>query len=265
MSGITWFGGVRFSGAREPVGNLWTCVGREVEGRLGVVDLRPHAFRADLTRFVLEQGWGPSDSEAEPSGSVLWAIDACLAFSETTAERLLGVERPGWREVLAWVASRPPEDVREAAGDSRGGAWMLGGYRGTVEAMRWLQVLLETDGDADTLAVLPMLREQAAATTLIEVDPKATAKDLNLIGRRPLRPHAAAARVAKLEPYAVFDHPSLAAIAATLEDVWDAVLACITAFSVRDDLEQPRRLGGGAGEKGEREGWVYRHPAAVGG
>jgi hypothetical protein len=54
------------------------------------------------------------------------------------------------------------------------------------------------------------------------------------------------------------------ATAVTLEDAWDAVLACLTAYLVREDLEQPSRVGTIAPEVVKVEGWIYRHPKVVG-
>ena len=50
----------------------------------------------------------------------------------------------------------------------------------------------------------------------------------------------------------------------TLEDAWDAVIACLTAYLARHDLEQPFRLHPGEREAFEHEGWIYRAPDAVG-
>jgi hypothetical protein len=61
-----------------------------------------------------------------------------------------------------------------------------------------------------------------------------------------------------------FDHPSLEAIAATLEDARDACLACLTAWLCRADLDQPFRLARVPEPTLRLEGWIYRPPAALG-
>jgi hypothetical protein len=65
-----------------------------------------------------------------------------------------------------------------------------------------------------------------------------------------------------MRTYLRFADPSLEQTAVTLEDAWDAVLACYTAWTVRDDLGQPERLAG-ADPRLAAEGWIYRTPAAV--
>jgi hypothetical protein len=60
-----------------------------------------------------------------------------------------------------------------------------------------------------------------------------------------------------------FGHPSLEAIACTLEDARDACIAALVAFLCRDDLDQPARLGRVPGDVLALEGWIYRPPAAL--
>jgi hypothetical protein len=60
-----------------------------------------------------------------------------------------------------------------------------------------------------------------------------------------------------------FAHPSLEAIACTLEDARDACIACLVAFLCRADLDQPHRLGRVPADLLALEGWIYRPPAAV--
>ena len=47
-----WFGGIDFSGAREPLANLWSAVGEERAGKLHIRWLQPHPFREDLRTYV---------------------------------------------------------------------------------------------------------------------------------------------------------------------------------------------------------------------
>ena len=104
----------------------------------------------------------------------------------------------------------------------------------------------------------------AARCVFVEVYPSATGADMGLKPRRPGKAGQVRARPKLLSGHLSFEHPSLEAAAVTLEDAWDAVLACLTAWLVRDDLEQPRRVGGHDAGVIAREGWIYRHPQAVG-
>lgn len=262
------FGGVDFSGAKEPLSNVWTAVGREVDGRLRILSLRPHAYRKDLAGFVT-RGW---KSELYGTGNrILWGLDfpfglpaaACTALGAGTQ----------WTAVVDWVADRPADEVRTAAGDSSRllrfgdtkGALPpldLRLYKQTVEGLRWIQLVLESDG---TVAVHPQHVVDDADVTLIEVYPSGTSKELGLPPRRsPGRPGEARARAAALRTYLDFDAPDAEAAAANLEDAWDATIACLTAYLCRADLEQPFRAGG-SDRVGEisAEGWIYRPPAAI--
>ena len=51
----------------------------------------------------------------------------------------------------------------------------------------------------------------------------------------------------------------------TLEDAWDATIACLTAWLARDDLRPalPRHRPPSR-ERLELEGWIYRPPATLG-
>ena len=53
-------------------------------------------------------------------------------------------------------------------------------------------------------------------------------------------------------------------IAVTLEDAWDATVACLTAWLARDDLHQPFRATDHPRATLELEGWIYRPPATLG-
>ena len=55
-SEFTCFGGIDFSGAREPLSKSVERRRAIEDQKLTIVDLRPHAFRADAAAFVAE-GW----------------------------------------------------------------------------------------------------------------------------------------------------------------------------------------------------------------
>ncbi|MBV9774569.1 MAG: hypothetical protein JO040_11500, partial [Gemmatimonadetes bacterium] len=111
---------------------------------------------------------------------------------------------------------------------------------------------------------LPQAPRPGAPTTLVEVYPSVTLTDLGIRCRRtPSRPGEVRARPAALRPYLTFAHPCLEATAVALEDAWDAVLACLTTFLVRNDLEQPFRVHPQQRATLEREGWIYRVPQAL--
>lgn len=262
-----YLGGVDFSGAKEPLGNLWSAVGREEQGKLHVLSLRPHAYRADLAAFV-GNGWAEA-AEAAASGSILWGVDFACGVPAAASEHLLG---PGasWERTLAWIADRPADEVRDGLPeeartprltDGAGGVnpFDVRSYRQTVEGLRWLHELRE---EAD-VSVAPQTAVTAPCT-VVEVNPAATAVDLGLPRRRaPSRPGEHRARAAALRTFLTFDTPEIEAIAVTLEDAWDAVLCCLTACLVRDDLEQPFRVGRHPRETLTLEGWIYRPPAAL--
>lgn len=268
--GPRWFGGVDFSGAREPLGNLWTAMGREEEGKLHITSLRPHAFRADLAAFVAE-GWRESAGAAADDG-ILWGVDFSCGLPTAAARHLLG-DGVDWGSLIAWVADRPADEVRDALPDGARGprltdvAGMLAPldmrtYRQTVEGLRWLHAL----GEESEVVVRPQRQPDGSSCQLIEVNPSVTAQDLGLPRRRaPSRPGEYRARAAALRTFLTFADPGDGMIAVTLEDAWDATLSCLTAWIARDDLEQPFRTTQHPREVIELEGWVYRSPAALGG
>lgn len=263
-----FFGGIDFSGAREPLANLWSAVGRESEGKLEIVALQPHPFRADLAHYVAG-GWRSAAGTGDDA-RILWGADFPFGLPADAARALLGRDAE-WAEICAWIADRPPDEVRDAvpehgkalrATDASGGMPPLDLrlYKQTVEGLRWLHELREEAG----VAVLPQAPREAAAAALVEVYPSGTARDLGLrCGRRPSRPGEVRARPRALGSWVRFADASLEGTAAGLEDAWDAVLACLTAWLVRDDLRQPERLGSGAAGAAAREGWIFRPPLAL--
>lgn len=259
------FGGVDFSGAREPLSNLWSAIGVADEDRLTIVDLRPHAYRADLARFLLD-GWKETDAAAR--APILWGVDFPLGLPLEVSSALMSEDR--WSRQVAWVADRPPNEIRDGAGDAaRAGRLCDAGamapmdlrlYKQTVEGLRWVHELRE---EAD-VAVHPQAPVADAESTLIEVYPTATVRDLGLPKRRtPGRAGASRARGAAFKPYLDFADPRIEALAVTLEDAWDATIACLTAYICRDDLEQPFRIRPDDRARIGREGWIYRSPAAL--
>lgn len=264
-----YFGGIDFSGAKEPLSNLWSAVGEERGGRLHVLALCPHPFRADLCSYA-GGGWRRGVTD-DADARILWGADFPFGLPDAASRRITG-GAAGWRECVAWVADRPADEVRDAVPDllKTGRATDTAGamapmdlrlYRQTVEGMRWLHALCEEGGTA----VLPQAPEEAAATTLIEVYPSAAAKELGIKGSRvPSRPGEVRARPAALRPFLSFDHPSLEAAAVTLEDARDACIAALVAWLCRDDLDQPFRLGRAPRTLVESEGWIYRPPATLG-
>src|SRR5829696_2282894 len=107
-----YFGGIDFSGAKEPLPNLWSAVGQAVDGRLRILSVRPHAYRVDLASFV-GGGWRSVLGD-ESSGRILWGADFPLGLPEEVA-RTLGAGS-SWQQQLAWVADRPADEIRGAAG-----------------------------------------------------------------------------------------------------------------------------------------------------
>ncbi len=260
-----YYGGIDFSGAREPLANLWSAVGKEVEGRLRIISLRPHAFRQDLAAFVVE-GWR---SLVPERGSILWGVDYPFGLpAAICAGASMGTR---WAEVVDWVADRPPDEVRSAAGDAarslRAGdvpgalpPLDLRLYKQTVEGLRWLQYLRELG----EVSIHPQDPVPESDVTLIEVYPSGTAQELGLPRRRvPGRPGEVRARKAALRTFLDFRDPDCEAAAVNLEDAWDAVIACLTAYLCRDDLEQPFHVGGHDPRVIALEGWTYRPPATV--
>ncbi len=260
------FGGIDFSGAREPLSNLWSAVGVERDGRLRILSVRPHAFRKDLAAYVLG-GW-TATAPVERESRILWGAD--FPFGLPAAFGAAAGAGANWSSVLAWVADRPADEVRAAAGDlvrtaratDTGSALApldLRLYKQTVEGFRWLLELIE---EAD-VCVEPLVRS-TSPITLIEVYPSATVVDLGLPRRRaPSRPSEARARAAALRTFMDFESPDCEALVVTLEDAWDAAIACLTAYLCREDLAQPSRVAKVAGTTLEREGWIYRVPMAL--
>lgn len=271
MSEFGYFGGIDFSGAKEPLSNLWTAVGREEDGRLSIVALRPHAFRQDLCGYVAD-GWRSALSAGEEE-RILWGADFPFGLPARAAAQIGigGAGGRGWRALVDWVADRPADEVRDAVPDAQRGFRLtdFGGaaspfdlrlYKQTVEGIRWLQQL----SDAVDLTVHPQTRGRRTETSIIEVYPSGTAQELGLPKRRaPARPGEARARAAALRTFVRFAGADLEATAVTLEDAWDATLACITAWLVRDDLDQPFRATDQPPETIELEGWIYRPPATI--
>lgn len=268
-----YFGGIDFSSAKEPLSNLWSALGCERDGRLHVLDLRPHPFREDAAHFIADGCRKPLGISGDPAAPrCLWGLDFPFSVPGEAAARLCGEPAPSWRRIVDWIGSHPPADARSAAEGFHkttrridvGKALApldLRLYKQTALGVRLLDGLQRDAG----AAVLPQAPAADAAVTLIEVYPSLTATDLNLSGRRPSRPGQVRARPEKLAAYLTFAHASMEAAAVTLEDAWDAVLACLTAYLVRDDLDQPGRVGGVPRGVIQREGWIYRHPDAAGG
>jgi len=265
-----FFGGIDFSGAREPLANLWTAIGEERDGRLHVRWLQPHPFRDDLRHYVAG-GWRKA-ALADESARILWGADFPFGIPSAAAQQIADGRRVSWPGTAGWIADRPADEVRVVlAGFAKtlrstdtGGAlapFDLRLYRQTVEGIRWLHALRdETD-----LSLLPILPAPAAPTTLIEVYPSGASKEIGMKGGRlPSRPGEVRARPAALRTFMTFEHPSLEAMACTLEDARDACMAALVAFLCRDDLDQPARLGRAAPETLGLEGWIYRPPAAFG-
>ena len=261
------FGGIDFSGAREPLSNLWTALGTPANGKLTILEIRPHAFRADLAGYVAG-GWRAGRSE-NGGTRTLWGADFPFGLPRELGARIGA--GPDWSRVSAWIADRPPEEVRAAAGDATrslrqadsGGALApldMRLYKQTVEGIRWLHELRETAN----IAIRPQAPRNDAQVTVIEVYPSATAHELGLPKRRvPSRPGEVRARAAALRTYVDFRNPECEALAVTLEDAWDVTIACLTAFLCREDLDQPFRVAGGDRDRVECEGWIYRPPAAL--
>ncbi|MDR0788344.1 MAG: DUF429 domain-containing protein [Gemmatimonadota bacterium] len=268
---FTHFGGIDFSGAREPLANLWSAVGVEENGKLRITSVRPHAFRADLGGFVLE-GWknaGGRSPERNPGEErILWGAN--FPFGLPAAFRTATGAGQSWLKVLEWVADRPADEVRQHAGDAARATRAtdtsgvlapldLRLYKQTVEGFRWLQQLRE-EGEVSIVPTAP----SSAPVTLIEVHPSATVIDLGLPRRRaPARPGEIRARAAALRPFMEFASPECESLVVTLEDAWDAAIACLTAWHCRDDLGQPFRSGRAGRTEVEHEGWIYRAPMAI--
>jgi hypothetical protein len=264
---FAYFGGIDFSGAREPLSNLWTVVGREDRDRLRVLSVRPHAFRADLVSYVTG-GWKSiTDSDEAP---ILWGVDFPFGIPRSVSAAM-GIGG-SWTSIVDWIADRPADEVRAAAGDAAR-AMRLGDtpgalppldlrlYKQTVEGLRWLQQVRESAN----VSIYPQAVVPNAPVTLIEVYPSGTAQELGLPRRRaPSQPAEAKARAAALRTFLDFDNSDCEAIVVNLEDAWDATIACLTAFLCREDLDQPLREAGTGGDVAiASEGWIFRPPAAI--
>jgi hypothetical protein len=262
------FGGIDFSGAKEPVSNLWSALGREADGTLVIDDLRPHAFRADLAAWVAG-GWRFGDDAEVP---ILWGADFPFGLpADSVAALLPDRAEGGWEAVLAWVADRPADELRDALPDHRRATRVCDGggalapldlrlYKQTAEGLRWLHELREeTD-----VSVIPHGERAGADTVLMEVYPSGAAKELGLPRRRaPGRPGEVRARAAALRTFLRFSDPCHEAVAVTLEDAWDATIACLAAWMCRDDLDQPTRRAPDRADQVRVEGWMYMPPAVV--
>jgi hypothetical protein len=269
MPPFRYFGGIDFSGAREPLSNLWAAVGREHEGKLEIVSLCPLPYREDLRAYVA--GYWRRHAGADEADAILWGADFPFGVPAAVARRIMGDRPASWAGVAAWVADRPPEEIWRQFPDTHkapratdtGGAlgpFDMRIYKQTLEGMRFLHELR----DDTELSVLPEAPKESAATTIIEVYPSGAAKDLGIRGGRvPSRAGEVRARPAALKPFMTFAHHSMEACACTLEDARDACIACLVAFLCRDDLDQPRRMGRVAEEMLALEGWIYRPPAAL--
>jgi hypothetical protein len=265
-SEFEFFGGIDFSGAKEPLTNLWSAVGVEDAGKLRILSVRPHAFRADLATYV-RGGW--REAVGAGAGRILWGADFPFGLPEPVSTAIGAGTK--WTEVLSWVADRPADEVRSAAGDAArslrgadyGGALSpldLRLYKQTVEGLRWLHELTE-EGE---VSIHPQAPVEKAATTLIEVYPSSTVQELGMPRRRtPSRPGEVRARAAALRTFMTFSSGDAEALVVNLEDAWDAAIACLTAFLCRDDLNQPFRTGRLGRPIVELEGWIYRPPATV--
>lgn len=263
-----FFGGIDFSGAKEPLSNLWTALAHEEEGRLVIDSLRPHAFRADLGAFVLA-GWREV-AAADASRRILWGADFPFSLPAPAAAHLCGATAP-WSALVAWAADRPADEIRDAvpdgmriprATDTGGAVPPLDprNYRQAVEGMRWLHELREEED----VSVRPQEPRPEATVTLVEVLPAATVHEMGLPRRRaPSRPGEARARAAALRTFLRFSDPTHEAIAVVLEDAWDATIACLTAWLAREDLDQPFRTSPADRARLTVEGWIYRAPSTL--
>jgi len=270
MTDFSYFGGIDFSGAKEPLSNLWAAVGRERDGKLEIVSLVPIPFREDLRGHVAEH-WR-RHVDAGESDAILWGADFPFALPAAAAQRIAGERRATWSALAAWVADRPPDEVRNGLMDLHKGLRQTdtGGalppldlrlYRQTLEGLRFLHELR----DEAQVSILPQAPLEGAATVVIEVYPSGASKELGIRGGRvPSRPGESRARPAALRPFMTFAHPSMEACACTLEDARDACIACLVAFLCRADLDQPHRLARVSPEMLSLEGWIYRPPAATG-
>lgn len=263
-----YFGGIDFSGGKEPLSSLWTAVGRPAGDRLEILSLRPHAYRSDLGAFVAE-GWGPSVQRGD-SSSIRWGVNCALGLPAAAACHLVG-EDAGWETLLRWVADRPADELRDAVPAQERGPRLtdaamavspfdVRSYRQTAEGMRWLFELRESA----KVSVRPQAPIEGAELEIIEVAPAVTVQELGLPRRRsPGRPGESRARAAALRTFLSFTTAEQEALAVTLEDAWEAVVCCLTAWLARDDLEQADRAAADRSRLLALEGWSYRPPSAV--
>lgn len=270
MTELHYFGGIDFSGAKEPLSNLWAAVGRERDGKLEIVSLCPLPFREDLKTHVAG-GWRKA-IDADDDAAIVWGADFPFGLPAAAAHRLSGDGRQGWAPLAAWIADRAPDEVKTVVPDlhkalratDTGGALPpldIRLFRQTLEGMRILHELRDEGG----VSILPVAPDGGAPTVLIEVYPAGAAKELGIRGGKvPSRPGEVRARPAALKPFMTFAHPCMEACASTLEDARDACIAALVAFQCRDDLDQPRRLGRIPPDLLALEGWIYRPPAALG-
>ena len=269
MTHFRYFGGIDFSGAKEPLSNLWAAVGEEREERLHVLALCPLPYRDDLASHVA--GAWRRHAGAGDDDAILWGADFPFGIPAAAEERIAEGRAPAWKAIAAWVADRPPEEVWKTLPDLQkalrrtdtGGAlspFDMRLYKQTLEGIRFLHELR----DEAEVSIPPEAPNASAATVVIEVYPAGAAKELGIRGGRvPSRPGEVRARPAALKPWMTFAHPSMEACACTLEDARDACIACLVAFLCRADLDQPYRLGRVPPELLALEGWIYRPPAAL--
>ena len=81
---FSFFGGIDFSGAKEPLSNLWSAIGVERDGKLHILALRPHAFRGDLASYV-SGGW--REEMGGEGERILWGADFPFGLPGAAASR----------------------------------------------------------------------------------------------------------------------------------------------------------------------------------
>src|SRR3954469_18664948 len=230
MPGFAYFGGIDFSGAKEPLSNLWAAVGRERDGKLEIVSLCPLPFREDLRAHVA--GAWRRHVNAGEEDAILWGADFPFGIPAAAADRICGERKPGWAAIAAWVADRPPEEVWKGFPDLQkalrrtdtGGAlspFDMRLYKQTLEGIRFLHELR----DEAEVSIPPQAQKDGASTVVIEVYPSGAATELGIRGGGvPSRPGEVRARPAALKPFMTSAHPSMEACASTLEDARDACI-----------------------------------------
>ena len=95
MTDVRWFGGIDFSGAREPLSTLWTAVGEERDGKLCIVSVCPHPYRADLAAFVGE-GWR-RHAGVDEGTPIVWGADFPFGVPREALARMEGIRETTWR------------------------------------------------------------------------------------------------------------------------------------------------------------------------